>query len=73
MDGGKKTPNLKIIATTNILGKMDAAFLRRMEIQLFLGNPCRESRTKWIDKRFKQCEDMMKTESMKGRYINDHP
>lgn len=48
MDGSKETPNLKIIATTNLLGKMDAAFLRRMEIQLFLGNPSRKSRELWI-------------------------
>ena len=32
MDGAKATPNLKIIASTNLREKMDSAFLRRMEI-----------------------------------------
>lgn len=52
MDGSKVTRNLKIIASTNLLSKMDAAFLRRMEIQLFLGNPSRSSRIKWIQRKF---------------------
>jgi transitional endoplasmic reticulum ATPase len=47
-DGSKITKNLKIIASTNLLNKMDAAFLRRMEIQIFLGNPSRSSRSKWV-------------------------
>ena len=32
LDGTKTTPNLKIFASTNLKEKMDAAFLRRMEI-----------------------------------------
>jgi SpoVK/Ycf46/Vps4 family AAA+-type ATPase len=39
LDGSKATPNLKIFASTNLREKMDEAFLRRMEIMLFLGNP----------------------------------
>ena len=48
LDGVKKTPNLKIFGTTNFLKKIDEAFLRRMEIRLFLGNPSRLARVKWI-------------------------
>jgi SpoVK/Ycf46/Vps4 family AAA+-type ATPase len=44
LDGAKKTANLKIIASTNLRHKMDDAFMRRMEIQLFLGNPGFRSR-----------------------------
>jgi len=32
LDGNKTTENLKIIATTNLLNKIDSAFLRRIEI-----------------------------------------
>lgn len=44
LDGAKFTPNLKIIASTNLRDSMDDAFMRRMEISLFLGNPSFESR-----------------------------
>lgn len=44
MDGVNCTPNLKFVASTNHLSKMDSAFLRREEIQLFLGNPSRNDR-----------------------------
>lgn len=54
MDGSKETKNLKIIASTNLLNKIDAAFLRRMEIQLFLGNPNKSSRALWIASKAKQ-------------------
>jgi len=30
---------------------MDEAFLRRMEIQLFLGNPSAKAREMWIQKK----------------------
>lgn len=54
MDGYMATPNLRILASTNLLAKMDKAFLRRMEIQLFLGNPNRSSRAKWIDRKIQE-------------------
>ena len=56
LDGSKETPNLKIIATTNLLNKMDGAFLRRMEIQLFLGNPSKSSRVEWIKAKANYCQ-----------------
>ena len=59
MDGSKVTPNLKIVASTNLLNKMDAAFLRRMEIQLFLGNPSRKSRALWINRKLQETEKKM--------------
>jgi SpoVK/Ycf46/Vps4 family AAA+-type ATPase len=48
LGGAKETPNLKIFASTNLRENMDSAFLRRMEIQLFLGNPSAQARLKWI-------------------------
>ena len=57
MDGSKSTPNLKIFASTNLKENMDEAFLRRMEIQLFVGNPSPESRYLWIKKKASQCEN----------------
>ena len=50
MDGSKATPNLKIFASTNLREKMDSAFLRRMEIQMFMGNPNSNQRNIWADK-----------------------
>lgn len=50
LDGAKQTPNLKIFASTNLREKMDEAFLRRMEIQIFLGNPSAKARDLWIIK-----------------------
>ena len=54
MDGAKATPNLKIFASTNLREKMDSAFLRRMEIQIFLGNPSAEARLAWIERKSKE-------------------
>ena len=34
---------------------MDEAFLRRMEIQIFLGNPSAPAREKWIEKKAEAC------------------
>ncbi|TNV84877.1 hypothetical protein FGO68_gene4338 [Halteria grandinella] len=54
MDGVNCTPNLKFVASTNHLSKMDDAFLRREEIQLFLGNPSMKDRQQWIIQKFLQ-------------------
>jgi len=56
LDGSKETKNMKIIASTNLLNKIDKAFLRRMEIQLFLGNPNKSSRISWIEAKIKQAK-----------------
>lgn len=56
LDGSKATPNLKIIASTNMKPKMDEAFLRRMEIQMFMGNPSSEARRQWITFKTKKCQ-----------------
>ena len=48
MDGAKNTPNLKMIGSTNLRENIDSAFLRRLEVQCFLGNPPRASRKRWI-------------------------
>lgn len=53
MDGVNCMPNLKFVASTNLLSKMDEAFLRREEIQLFLGNPGRKDREQWIIRKFR--------------------
>lgn len=36
---------------------MDEAFLRRMEIQMFIGNPSPLARETWIYEKGKQCEN----------------
>ena len=63
MDGVNCTPNLKFVASTNHLSKMDSAFLRREEIQLFLGNPSRRDREEWISRQFN--EDLEKFDKLK--------
>jgi hypothetical protein len=35
---------------------IDSAFLRRMEIQLFLGNPSALARLEWIKKKFLEAD-----------------
>jgi SpoVK/Ycf46/Vps4 family AAA+-type ATPase len=47
---------LKIFASTNLREKMDSAFLRRMEIQIFLGNPSALARLEWIKRKSKEAE-----------------
>ena len=66
MDGSKETKNLKIIASTNLLNKIDEAFRRRMEIQLFLGNPNKESRKQWIDAKAALCFNDPKAHRVKA-------
>ncbi|TNV84893.1 hypothetical protein FGO68_gene5152 [Halteria grandinella] len=63
MDGVNCTPNLKFVASTNHLSKMDDAFLRRMEIQLFLGNPSMKDRRQWIKSKY--LDDSKKYETLK--------
>jgi SpoVK/Ycf46/Vps4 family AAA+-type ATPase len=55
LDGTKTTSNLKIIATTNLKDSMDDAFLRRMSIKLFLGNPSYKARYEWIGRKALEC------------------
>jgi SpoVK/Ycf46/Vps4 family AAA+-type ATPase len=47
---------LKIFASTNLRENIDSAFLRRMEIQLFLGNPSALARLEWIKKKSVEAE-----------------
>lgn len=54
IDGNKKKPNMLIIGTTNRLETMDAAFVQRMDIQIFLGVPNCEIRNSWIRKKFNE-------------------
>ena len=41
MDGVKSVSNLKVVGSTNLLLSIDAAVRRRLDIQVFLGNPSR--------------------------------
>ena len=41
MDGNTIVSNLKIFGTTNLLLSIDEAVRRRLDIQVFLGNPSR--------------------------------
>ena len=41
---------------------MDSAFLRRMEIQIFLGNPSALARLEWIKRKSKEAEGQMNYE-----------
>ena len=47
-DGVKQVKNFKVIGSTNFLYKIDEAFRRRMDVQLFLGNPNKSAREQWI-------------------------
>jgi SpoVK/Ycf46/Vps4 family AAA+-type ATPase len=53
LDGAKRVENLKVIAATNLKSKMDEAFLRRMDIQIFIGNPGSSSRLTWLEPKSK--------------------
>lgn len=70
LDGSKETKNMKIIASTNLLDKIDKAFLRRMEIQLFLGNPNKSSREAWIKAKIKQSQKDVNFERIR-RFAED--
>jgi hypothetical protein len=66
IDGSKKKPNMLIIGTTNRLETMDAAFVQRMDIKIFLGVPNCEVRKSWI---LRKIEDYLKTKKNDELFI----
>jgi hypothetical protein len=49
--GNKDTRNLVLFGATNRYESMDEAFLRRMNIKLFVGRPSAEARKEWVQKK----------------------
>ena len=52
LGGNQNAPNLLLFGSTNRKEAMDAAFLRRVSIHIFVGLPTFEHRQRWIDLSF---------------------
>ncbi|CAF0879449.1 unnamed protein product [Didymodactylos carnosus] len=50
LEGAENIPNLMLFSATNLLHRMDEAFLRRMTGKFFVGRPSSESRKKILSK-----------------------
>ncbi|CAF2837027.1 unnamed protein product [Rotaria sp. Silwood2] len=50
LEGAENVPNLMFFSATNLLHRMDEAFLRRMSGKFFVGRPSSESRKKLLGK-----------------------
>ena len=51
VNGNKDVPNLLIFGATNRKENMDSAFLRRIDVKVFIGKPSFNNRQEWLTKR----------------------
>jgi len=50
LEGAENVPNLTFFSATNLLHRMDEAFLRRMSRKFFVGQPSSESRRRLLNR-----------------------